>query len=233
MEESGKYCYRHWRPAVTVDNVVFAFDGKHLKTLLIKRGNEPFKGCWAFPGGFLDENETLKEAALRELKEETGITPVHIVEVGEFSSVDRDPRGRTISIAFASVIRPKQMQLVKAGDDAKEAKWFSVTEMPTLAFDHEQIFRTAMRNIRIGSFHAPIPFILLDDIFTLPESQRLATDICGHEFDRRNFQKKHLASGLLTPVLDDEADKNAHAAIRYRFNEGGYVNYRNKMLNKF
>lgn len=234
MENTDNYCYKYWRPAVTVDNVVFAFDGKHLNTLLIRRKNEPFKGHWAFPGGFIEEHETLQEAALRELKEETGLVPLKTAEVGEFSDVDRDPRGRTISIAFASVIRPKQMNQIKAGDDAKEARWFSVTEMPSLAFDHEQIFRKAMWALRIGTVHAPIPFILMDDIFTLPELQRLYTDICGHEFDRRNFQKKFLSSSILSPVSqEDNVERGTHAANQYRFNEAGYINFRNKIMTKY
>ncbi|MCQ2292232.1 MAG: NUDIX hydrolase [Bacteroidales bacterium] len=233
MEDNGNYCYKYWRPAVTVDNVVFAFDGKHLNTLLIRRSKEPFRGKWAFPGGFVEENETLKEAALRELKEETNIVPQRTGEVGEFSDVDRDPRGRTISFAFASVIRPKQMNAIQAGDDAGEARWFSVSEMPELAFDHEQIFRKAIWALRIALVHNPVQFLLLDDIFTLPELQRLYTDICGHEFDRRNFQKKFLASGILSPVLQDNDEKSTHTANQYRFNEGGYLDFKKKIITKY
>ena len=94
MGEKGVYTYDYWRPAVTADIVVFSFDGTNLNVLLIKRGNEPYKGQWAFPGGFLDEDETLEEAARRELKEETGLTPKHFYEVGSFSDLDRDPRVR-------------------------------------------------------------------------------------------------------------------------------------------
>ncbi|MCQ2283749.1 MAG: NUDIX hydrolase [Bacteroidales bacterium] len=229
MEESTGYTYKYWRPAVTVDNVVFSFDGNHLNTLLIRRKNEPFKDKWAFPGGFLDEKETLEEAALRELKEETRLVPKHFIEVGSFSAPDRDPRGRTITVAFASVVRPYQTN-VNAGDDASEAKWFPITEMPVLAFDHELIFRKAVWMLRIGLMNAPIAFLLLDDIFTLPEMQRLYTDVYGRTFDRRNFQKKFLSAGILTPVApDDDEKKNAHAPSYYRFNEGGYADFRKKM----
>ena len=138
MGEKGVYTYDYWRPAVTADIVVFSFDGTNLNVLLIKRGNEPYKGQWAFPGGFLEPDETLEEAARRELKEETGLTPKHFYEVGSFSDLDRDPRGRTISVGFASVVRPSQIKAV-AGDDAKEARWFNVHEMPRLAFDHEKM----------------------------------------------------------------------------------------------
>ncbi len=230
MGEKGTYTYDYWRPAVTVDNVVFSFDGTHLNALLIKRGNEPYKGQWAFPGGFLDEDETLEEAARRELKEETGLSPKFLNEVGAFSDLDRDPRGRTISVAFASVVRPNQSSAV-AGDDAKEARWFNVHEMPRLAFDHERICRMALWKLRLAVLNSPVTFALLDDIFTLPEMQRLYTQIFCKEFDRRNFQKKFLASGMLTPVAQsDEEKKSPHSPIQYRFNEAGYTQLREKML---
>lgn len=215
---------------MTADNIVFCFDGTHLNVLLIKRKNEPFKDCWAFPGGFLDENETLEEAARRELKEETGLSPKEFTEVGSFSDPDRDPRGRTISVAFSSVVRPSQMGAV-AGDDAKETRWFNIHEMPRLAFDHEKIYRMAFWKLRLAFMTSPISFTLLGDIFTLPEMQRLYTQVFSKEFDRRNFQKKFLASGLLSPVAQsDEEKKSPHSPIHYRFNEAGYTQLREKIM---
>lgn len=226
MEEG--YTYKYWRPAVTVDNVVFSFDGTHLNTLLIRRKNEPFKDYWAFPGGFLNEDETLEMAAQRELKEETGLTSMHYTEIGSFSDIDRDPRGRTISIAFASVVRPTNTK-VTAADDASSTRWFPVTEMPILAFDHEKIFRMALWKLRIGFLNAPVAFILMNDIFTLPEMQRLHTDVFGQVFDRRNFQKKYIKSGILSPVAsDNEIKKNVHAPTQYRFNENSYMSFLKK-----
>jgi 8-oxo-dGTP diphosphatase len=206
MGEKGVYTYDYWRPAVTADIVVFSFDGTHLNVLLIKRGNEPYKGQWAFPGGFLEPDETLEEAARRELKEETGLTPKHFYEVGSFSDLDRDPRGRTISVGFASVVRPNQIKAA-AGDDAKEARWFNVHEMPRLAFDHEKICRMALWKLRLAFINSPVAFLLVDDIFTLPEMQRLYTHVFSKEFDRRNFQKKFLSSGIITPVAQSEEER--------------------------
>jgi len=215
---------------VTVDNVVFQFDGTNLNVLLIRRGNEPFKDYWAFPGGFLDEDETLEEAARRELKEETGLTSKFFSEIGSFSDLNRDPRGRTISIAFSSVARPQQTK-VSAGDDAKDARWFNIHEMPKLAFDHEKIYRMALWKLRQAILSSPIAFALLDDIFTLPEMQRLYTQVFSKEFDRRNFQKKFLNSGILSPVAQiDEDKKSSHAPIQYRFNEAGFAQLREKMM---
>lgn len=229
MCEKGDYRYEYWRPAVTVDNVVFGFDGLHLNVLLVRRGREPYKGCWAFPGGFLDEHETLEEAARRELQEETGLTPKYLTEIGSFSALDRDPRGRTITIAFASVVRPFQMQETVAGDDASACRWFPISELPQLAFDHANIIQKALFMLRIGILTDPVTFLLLDDTFTLPEMQRLYTDVFNREFDRRNFQKKFLASGMLSPVPNGDEKKNAHSPIHYRFNEDGYVQFKEKL----
>ncbi len=172
----------------------------------------------------------MEEAARRELREETGLTPKHFIEIGTFSDLNRDPRGRTISVAFASVSRPNQISVV-AGDDAGDARWFPSIQMPALAFDHEKIFRMAQWKLRIGFTSGPVAFLLLNDIFTLPEMQRLYTQVYGREFDRRNFQKKFLSSGILSAVAQDDMDtKNAHAPIRYRFNEAGYTQFKEKLL---
>ncbi len=230
MGKRGIYQYDYWRPAVTVDNVVFAFDGTQLSILLIRRGNEPYKGCWAFPGGFLDEDETLEEAARRELKEETGLTTKYMTEIGTFSDLNRDPRGRTISTAFASAIHPSQIHAV-AGDDAAEVRWFPINEMPQLAFDHEKIYRKARLMLRLGFMTSPVAFVLLNDTFTLPEMQRLYSAVFDREFDRRNFQKRFLASGILSTVAPQDGKKRTpHSPIYYRFNEAGYAQFREKVM---
>lgn len=228
MKERRKYTYDYWRPAVTVDNVVFSFDGTHLNVLLIKRGREPFQGCWAFPGGFLDEHETLEEAAKRELKEETGLESQFMTEIGSFSALDRDPRGRTITVAFASVVRPTQTDTL-AGDDASECQWFPATRLPDMAFDHALIFKKAMTMLKVGFFSDPVAFVLMNDTFTMPEMQRLYTEVFNREFDRRNFQKKFLASGILSAEPRDQKKKNAHSPIHYRFNKEGYIQFKEKL----
>ena len=133
------YTYKYPRPAVTADCVVMTKENEP-KVLLIERGNEPFKGCWAFPGGFMEMDETLEQCAVRELKEETGmeVTEDDIMAFGTFSAVDRDPRGRTISKAYLVMIdEPVE---VKGQDDAAKAEWFNISELPELAFDHEEMF---------------------------------------------------------------------------------------------
>ncbi len=135
--------YKYPRPAVTADCVVFAQVKDQVKVLLIERGDEPCKGMWAIPGGFMNMDETAEEAAVRELKEETGIELTKVEQIGAFSKVDRDPRGRVITVAFYAVIG----KAVKAvgQDDARRAKWFPLTKLPALAFDHAEILAAAKR----------------------------------------------------------------------------------------
>ena len=144
--EKQKYSYDYPRPAVTADCVVFACDGQDIKVLLIERGNEPYKGCWAFPGGFLNMDETAEQCALRELKEETGLELHSASQIGAFSDVDRDPRDRVITIAFYALTDISQ---VKGSDDAAKAQWFALNDLPPLAFDHELIMREALLKLQI------------------------------------------------------------------------------------
>ncbi len=142
-----KYCYQYPRPAVSADCVLFGFDGNELHVLLIERGLEPFKGKWAFPGGFLDMEETTGQCARRELKEETGIENLDLVQVGAFSEVDRDPRGRVITVAYMAVVTMSETDAV-AGDDAASVEWFRLKDIPPLAFDHDLVLRTALGRLR-------------------------------------------------------------------------------------
>ena len=195
--EGQQYTYKYPRPAVTTDCVVFGFDGHELKILLIERGNEPYKGCWAFPGGFLNMDENATQGALRELAEETGLILEHIKEFGTFTEVGRDPRERVISIAFYALAKKSD---VKGGDDAAKAQWFALNEVPHLAFDHDQMLRKAMLKLKEDIHFEPIGFDLLGESFTMPELQRLYESILGVQFDRRNFYKKMLQTGILQEV---------------------------------
>lgn len=135
------YTYKYPRPAVTTDCVVFTKE-EETKVLLIQRGNEPYKGCWAFPGGFMNMEETAEECAVRELKEETGLTVNQIQQIGAYSKVDRDPRGRTISIAYLAIVDAPAA--VSGMDDAAKAAWFPLSSLPDLAFDHQDIMADAI-----------------------------------------------------------------------------------------
>lgn len=139
-----QFTYSHPHPAVTTDCVVFGFDGVRLHTLLVERSNEPYKGYWAFPGGFLNIDEAAPDGARRELLEETGLTVSNLEQLGAFTEPDRDPRERVISIAYFSLVRTSD---VVAGDDASKAQWFPINKIPVLAFDHQQIFEEALERM--------------------------------------------------------------------------------------
>ena len=147
MSKKGKaYCYEYPHPAVTVDAVVFGRGGGELKVLLIQRDRAPFRGKWAIPGGFLEMDESLDEAARRELKEETGIGEIELEQVGAFGSPKRDPRERVISVAYVGVVKLAGLD-VQAADDARKAEWFSVRKLPALAFDHAEIIEAALKRV--------------------------------------------------------------------------------------
>ena len=197
------YQYRYEHMAVTTDCVIFTWEDDTLKVLLIRRGAEPYKGLWAFPGGFLQMKETAMEGALRELREETALEPAAVVELGVFSDVDRDPRERVITIAYYALVKP---HAVIGGDDADEAAWFPTDQLPPLAFDHEKIFSAALERLRRDIHFEPVGFDLLDEEFSIPDLQRLYEAILGVRFDRRNFQRKILASGILEEVSEPAED---------------------------
>lgn len=134
------YTYKYPRPAVTADCVVVTREANP-KVLLIQRGNEPFKGCWAFPGGFMNMDETVEQCAVRELEEETGLKVHEIRQIGAYSKVDRDPRGRTVTVAF--LVITDKAEAVCGLDDAAHAQWFPLSALPNLAFDHEEIMADA------------------------------------------------------------------------------------------
>ena len=148
MAKKGKYVYDWPRPMVTVDAAVFTFSGDRVKVLLINRGNEPFKGKWALPGGFIGMDEQLENAVVRELEEETGLTGVQLEQMHTFGTIGRDPRGRQISVVFMGIATEEQTR-IKAGDDAAEAQWFDIEKLPEdMAFDHNEVVRFAIEKLK-------------------------------------------------------------------------------------
>ena len=145
-ESKEQYCYAHPRPAVTVDITLFySATEDNIEVLLIKRAREPFKGRWALPGGFVDKDESLERAAVRELEEETGLRRVRLEQFGAFGDPGRDPRGHTVSIGFTA--RVKKYGTLKADDDAEDARWYSINRLPQLAFDHKKLIRAALHHV--------------------------------------------------------------------------------------
>ena len=139
------YTYKYPRPSVTTDCIVITKEAEP-KVLLIERGDEPFKGCWAFPGGFMNMDETTEQCAIRELEEETGLTVSEVHQIGAYSKVDRDPRGRTVTVAYLAIVDAPMA--VKGQDDAAKAQWFPLSALPELAFDHDEIIRDAIKKFK-------------------------------------------------------------------------------------
>lgn len=215
------YTYEWPRPAVTVDCVVFGLDEGTLKILLIKRNGQPFAGCWALPGGFVDPNETLDAAARRELAEETGLKDVFLEQLYTFGDPGRDPRGHTVSVAYYALVRQDQ-HTPQAATDASEAGWFRVNKLPELAFDHDQIIRTAVSRLQGKVRYQPIGFELLARKFTLTELQSVYEAILEHEIDKRNFRKKILAMDLLIETREKQKGVAHRAPALYRFDAAKY-----------
>lgn len=205
------YRYEYPRPAVTVDVVVFTMRAGDLAVLLIKRKHAPYKGCWALPGGFVDEDESLEHAAARELVEETGMTGVRLEQIGAFGDPGRDPRGHVISVAFSTFV-VVESKTVKAGDDAAEAAWHSLKALPIdgrnkkssvkLAFDHDRVISAARRKLmeRLNDPTSPSAVELVPPRFTLTELQRVYEAVWGRTVDKRNFRSRLIARGLVEPV---------------------------------
>ena len=223
--EKQKYTYDYPRPAVTTDCVIFGFDNDGLSVLLVERGIEPFKGCWAFPGGFLNMEEDAETGAKRELMEETGFQAEYIEQFGTFTEVGRDPRGRVITIAHLALVKKGE---VKGGDDAAQAKWFPIDQVPQLAFDHDRILRVALKTLKEKIHFQPVGFELMPEVFTMPQLQNLYESILEVKFDRRNFASKMLKLGILDEVKDGMVRKGPRNPISYRFNKENYDHMKSK-----
>jgi 8-oxo-dGTP diphosphatase len=216
------HTYEYPRAALTVDCVVFGFDDAELKVLLIKRGIAPFKGKWALPGGFVRVEETVDEAARRELSEETGLSNVFLEQLYTFGAVNRDPRERVVSVAYYALVALAEHPATGA-TDASEAGWFPVSAPPALAFDHAAILATAVERLRGKVRYEPIGFELLPEKFTLSQLQHLYEAVLQTTLDKRNFRKKILGMELLIP-LKEQLRAGAHRPAQlFRFDTKKYA----------
>jgi len=216
------YTYDYPRPALTVDCVVFGLDeSQQLKVLLIQRSNEPFAGYWALPGGFVDMEESLETAALRELEEETGVRDLFIEQLYTFGAPGRDPRGRVVSVAYYALVNLSEHP-VQAASDARAAKWFVLGQLPKLAFDHQDILRAAEKRLQAKVRYQPIGFELLPEVFTLTQLQQLYETVLGlDKLNKRNFRTRILKMGVLEEVGKQEGVAHRPAKL-YRFNKEKY-----------
>ena len=224
-DEELRYHYKYPHPRVTTDCVIFSFDGTKLRVLLVQRGIEPFKGFWAFPGGFVKMEESAEEGALRELQEETGLRGAYIKQFHTFSALIRDPRERVITIAYYALVK---LQEVKGADDAADARWYALDEAPSLAFDHDLILRTALKELRKQIHFEPIGFELLPEKFTIKELQNLYEAILDVNFDRRNFYNKMKRLGLLVQLDETVMPTPKKEAYLFKFNAAKYEELKQK-----
>lgn len=224
------FSYQYPRAALTVDCVVFGLDEGDLKVLLIQRGLDPFKGRWALPGGFVRVNETLDAAARRELQEEAGLTNVFLEQLYTFGAVHRDPRERVVSVAYYALVELSR-HAAKAATDAASARWFSVSDVPKLAFDHAEILDTAISRLKGKVRYQPIGFELLPEKFTLSQLQHLYEAVLGTELDKRNFRKKVLSFDLLVPLRETQMLGRHRPAQLFRFDAEKYEKLKKRGFN--
>lgn len=208
---------------VSVDAVVFGYTSKDgLSILLIQRKIDPFKGQWALPGGLVGDDESLEKAVQRELKEETGISINYLEQLYSFGQPNRDPRNRVISITYYGLVKPDAFKL-NASTDASDVKWFNVNQIPTLAFDHDEILRVALKRLQGKITYEPIGFELLDRKFPFSELEKLYSTVLGRQIDRRNFKKKILKFGFLEETSEKQQLEGAgRPGNLFRFNEKKY-----------
>jgi 8-oxo-dGTP diphosphatase len=220
---TNPYCYEYPRPAVTVDIILFTFGDNELRVLLIRRKQPPFADMWALPGGFVQIDEDLEAAALRELAEETNVTDVYLEQLYTFGEPDRDPRTRVITVAYFALISDDQAAgfQVHGDSDAQDARWWNAYALPPLAFDHERIIHYALQRLRWKLEWTALGFLLLPAEFTLSELQQIYETVLNERLDKRNFRRKMLAATVQDqPILEVTGNrrKGDHRPARlYRF----------------
>ena len=219
------YTYEYPHPAVTVDIAIFTIEDDDFKVLLIQRGIEPYEGSWALPGGFVGLDESLRRAAWRELREETGVNAAFLQQLSAFGHPDRDPRERVITVAYYALIPNDRLEL-KASTDAREARLFSMNDLPELAFDHAKILRRAHQKVKDKIDEPLVALQLVPESFTLTELQRVHERILGSSIDKRNFRKRLQAQELLELTGEERRDGPHRPAKLYRVKDPGDVPYR-------
>ena len=208
------------RYLVAVDCVVFGFDGTKLKILLIKRGFEPKKNHWSLMGGFVQKNESTDEAANRILKNLTGLEGIYLEQLQVFSSPERDPIERTLSVTYFALIDISKYQAQI--NDLYHAEWFPLNEIPELIFDHSEMVAFAKRNLRLKAAMHPILFELLAEKFTVPTLQSLFEDVYETNFDKGNFSRKIMSTGLLIKQKDKDMEGSKKGAYYYKLDKKNY-----------
>jgi 8-oxo-dGTP diphosphatase len=204
------------QPAVTVDLVLLTVRNNALEVMLARRADEPFAGDWSIPGGFLKAGESLEQAALRVLKEKTGVEDAYLEQLYTFGEPYRDPRGRVITVTYIALI-PSQHLNRPPTERIAELTWVPVHRLPRLAFDHEEIIRYAVQRLRAKAGYSNIVYGLMPERFRLSELQEMYEIILNDRLDKRNFRKRMLATGLLQSTGRKVASGAHRPAMLYKF----------------
>ena len=205
---------------VAVDCIIFGFDYRQLKLLLIKRNFQPQKGKWSLVGGFLDAEESLDQSALRILNNLTGLNDIYLEQLYTYGETKRDPGERVLSTAYYALINAEDYHLPINRESS--AKWFPIEKTPSLIFDHNIMVDKAMRRLKRKSLSQPIGFELLPEKFTIPQLQKLYEAIHQRDLDKRNFRKKILSMGLLKKLEEKQKSGSRKGAYYYRFDKEKY-----------
>jgi len=213
--------------SVTVDVVIFTLREDDLQVLLVRRKIAPHAGRWAIPGGFAGIDEPLEAAARRELEEETGVRDVYLEQLYTFGDPKRDPRGRVITVAYFALV-PVPMA-VQAGSDATDARWWSMYDLPALAFDHAKILDYALTRLRYKLEYTAVGFQLLPATFTLSELQKAYEIILGVQLDKRNFRRKILEAQIIEETGAHRTGEG-RPAMQYRFRSDAVAETRARRL---
>lgn len=221
---------KYERPSVTVDVVIFSILDEELKVLLIKRKAWPYEGMWAIPGGFVKMDENLETAAYRELAEETSVTSedVYLEQLYTFGEPSRDPRTRVITVAYFALVSADKLS-PQALDDAEDVAWFSVYNLPPLAFDHAEIVNYALTRLRYKLEYSAVGFQLLPERFTLRELQDAYEIVLGAKLDKGNFRSK-LRKTQVVEMVDGYRDTGGRPARLYRFREDAVAEIKARRL---
>jgi 8-oxo-dGTP diphosphatase len=204
--------------AVTVDLVIFTVNQNRLNALLVKRAGAPFNGYWSIPGGFLRTGESLEGAALRVMEEKTGVKDVYLEQLYTFGQPDRDPRARIITVTYFALISWQRLAQPES-QQVTDVAWFSVDDLPLLAFDHREILTFAINRLRAKAGYSSIVYGLLPEAFRLSDLQTMYEVIMNHGFDKRNFRKRMLASGLLEKTGRQDLIGAHRPAMLYQFKQ--------------
>ncbi len=225
----ASYIYEHPRPALTVDVVIFSLRAGALQVLLVRRGEPPFAGQWAIPGGFVQIEESLDEAANRELEEETGLEAAYLEQLYTYGDPERDPRGRVVSVAYFALVPPGETHRIEGGTDAMEAAWHPIQDLPRLAFDHDEILHYALRRLRYKLEYSAVGFELLPEEFTLSEIQQTYEIILGEKLDKRNFRRRILNAEIIEATPHQRTGDGRPARL-YRYRDDAVAEIKTRRL---